>query len=209
MSILFIVSEVFGSGRHSVVDPVRKVLDRLDLAIPCTTRTSTTADNPDGGFAFTSTPLESFELMIARGELLEHVKILGNYYGTPHKFLQQARDNGNDLLVQADHRGVEQIKKRVPDAVSILILPAQPARAEDIVSSAVSPRSASLFREVLLPSIQEVFSQRQVPNRDKYDHVIVYDRPEDGASGLIEIIRTERLRRQRAQGRSIARRTPE
>ncbi len=194
MSILFIISEVFGSGRYSVVNSVCKVLDGLDLAIPCTTRTSRIADNQDSGFVFT--PLERFELMIAHEEFLEYVNILGNYYGTPHKFLQQARENGNDLLVQADYRGVEQIKEKVPDAISILILPAQPALAKDIFSSAVSPGSSLLFREVLLPSIQKVFSQFQVPDRDKYDHVIVYDRPEDGAIRLIEVIRTERLQRQ-------------
>jgi guanylate kinase len=193
MSIVFIISEIFGSGRYSVVNPVREVLDGLDLAIPYTTRTSGVAENQNRGFVFTSPGC--FELMIAREEFLEHVNILGNYYGTPYKFLQQAQENGNDLLVQTDYSGVEQIKTKVPDAVSILILPAQSARATTRPSSASSPSSTTLFRELLLPSVQEVFSQRQLLHHDLYDHIIVYDRTEDGVGSLVEIIRKERLHR--------------
>jgi guanylate kinase len=194
MSIVFIISEIFGPGRYSIVNPVREVLDGLDLAIPYTTRASGVADNQNNGFVFTS--LRCFELMIARGEFLEHVNILGNYYGTPYKFLQQAQDNGNDLLVQTDYSGVEQIKTKVRDAVSILILPVQSAKATTVSNSTI-PSSATLLRELLLPSVREVFSQRQVPHRDRYDHCIVYDRTEDGVGSLMEIIRKERVHRQK------------
>src|SRR5260370_42024988 len=108
MSIVFIISEIFGSGRYSVVNPVREVLDGLDLAIPYTTRTPGVAENQNSGFVFTSSGC--FELMIAREEFLEHVNILGNYYGTPYKFLQQAEEKGNDLLVKTDYSGIGQIK---------------------------------------------------------------------------------------------------
>jgi guanylate kinase len=195
MSIVFIISEIFGPGRGSVVNPVREVLGGLDLAIPYTTRTPGVADNQNSRFVFTS--LGCFELMIAREEFLEHVKILGNYYGTPYKVLQQAQDNGHDLLVQTDYSGAEQIKGKVRDAVSILILPVQSAGATTISSSAINPSSATLFRELLLPSVREVFSQRQVPHHDRYDHIIFYDRTEDGVGSLVEIIRKERLHRRK------------
>ena len=81
MSIVFTISEAFGSGKSSVVNLVCKLLDGLDLAIPYTTRTPHIANNQDRGFVFTSR--EVFELMIAREEFLEYVSILGNYYGTP------------------------------------------------------------------------------------------------------------------------------
>ncbi len=195
MSIVFIISEIFGPERHSIVNPVREVLDGLDLATPYTTRTSGVDDNQNSGFVFTS--VGCFELMIAREEFLEHVNILGNYYGTPYKFLQQAQDNGNDLLVQTDYSGVEQIKTKVPNAVSILILPIQSAGDKTLSSPAINPSSATLFRELLLPSVREVFSQRQVPHHDRYEHIIVYDRTEDGVGSLIEIIRKERLHRRK------------
>lgn len=193
MSIVFIISEISGDGRYSVVNTVREVLDGLDLAIPYTTRASRVEEKQNSSFVFTSAG--TFELMIAREEFLEHVNIMGNYYGTPYKFLHQAHEKGNDLLVQTDYSGVEQIKTKLADAISILILPAHAARAKKISTSAIIPRSTTLFRELLLPSVKEVLSQRQVPHRDRYDHIIVYDRAEDGVGSLIEIIRKERLKR--------------
>src|ERR1700758_322426 len=110
MSIVFTISGAFGSGRSSVVNLACKLLDGLGLAIPYTTRTPQIVDNGDGEFLFTSR--EVFEHMIARGEFLEYVSILGNYYGTPRHYLQQARENGKDLIVQVDDRGVAQIKQK-------------------------------------------------------------------------------------------------
>jgi guanylate kinase len=165
MSIVFTISEVFGSGQSSVVNAACKLLDGLDLAIPYTTRPPRIADN---GFVFTSR--EVFEQMIAREEFLEHVSIFGNYYGTPVRCLRQARENGNDLLVKVDGRGFAQIKQKIPDAVSILVVPGQSSKGPH----AFHPK---------------------MPNPDEYDHVIVNDRREESTNRLIEIIRSERLRR--------------
>jgi guanylate kinase len=168
MSIVFTISEVFGSGQSSVVNAACKLLDGLDLAIPYTTRPPRIADNQDSGFVFTSR--EVFEQMIAGEEFLEHVSIFGNYYGTPARCLRQARENGKDLLVKVDGRGFAQIKQKIPDAVSILVVPGQSSKGPH----AFHPK---------------------MPNPDEYDHVIVNDRPEDSTNRLIEIIRSERLRR--------------
>jgi guanylate kinase len=192
MSIVFTISGAFGSGRSSVVNLACKLLDGLDLAIPYTTRTPQIVDNGDGEFFFTSR--EVFEHMIARGEFLEYVSILGNYYGTPRHYLQQARENGKDLIVQVDDRGVAQIKQKIPDAVSILVLPGQYARDTHAFVLATNPRLPFLLREVLLPSFEEVLLPSQMPNPDKYDQVIVNDRLEDSANRVIEVILSERLR---------------
>jgi guanylate kinase len=104
MTIVFTISEAFGSGRSSVVNHVCKLLDGLDLATPYTTRTPRIADNRDSEFIYTSR--EAFELMIAREEFLEYASVLGNYYGTPHHSLQQARENGRELLIKVDESGV-------------------------------------------------------------------------------------------------------
>ena len=193
MSIVFTISEAFGSGKSSVVNLVCKLLDGLDLAIPYTTRTPHIANNQDRGFVFTSR--EVFELMIAREEFLEYVSILGNYYGTPSHYLQQARENGKDLLAQVDDSGAAQIKQKIPDAVSILVLPGPSAQGRHVFGPDANPSMPSLLQEVLRPSLQEVLSQSQMPNPEKYDQVIVNDRLEEAANRLSEIIRSERLRR--------------
>jgi guanylate kinase len=149
----------------------------------------------DSEFFFTS--CEVFENMIAREEFLEYVRVLGNYYGTPNRCLQQARENGKDLLIQVDDRGTAQIKQKVADAVSILILPGRSARRKrKFASSETNLMLPSFVREVFIPSLhQGVPFPSQEPRRDRYNHVIVSDRVEDSARRLAAIIRSERLRR--------------
>ena len=171
MSIVFAISGAFGSGRSSVVNLACKLVDGLNLAIPYTTRAHKVVDNRDSEFFFTSR--EVFEQMIAREEFLEYVSIFGNYYGTPRLYLQQSRENGNDLLVQVDDSGVAQIKQKIPDAVSILVLPGQSARDTQAFALATNPRLPSFIQERLLPSLQEVLLPYKMPNPDKYDQVIV------------------------------------
>ena len=61
--------------------------------------------------------------MIRKDEFLEYADVFGNYYGTARRFLREAERAGNDLLLDIDVQGAEQIKRKIPDAVSIFILP--------------------------------------------------------------------------------------
>ena len=184
MSIVFIISGASGSDISSVIYLACNLLDGLDLAISYTTRPRM-VDERDSKLFFTSR--EVFELMIDREEFLEYVSILGNYYGTPRHYLQSASEKGKDLLIQVDDRGIAKIKQKIPDAVSILILPGQAFRDKNAADSTLDKRM--LFR------LQEASLLSQVSNYDRYDHVIVNDRLEDSANILIEIIRSERTRR--------------
>jgi guanylate kinase len=185
MSIVFAISEALGSGRSSVVNLVHRLLDNLDLAICYTTRTPHTVEDKGSRFFFTSH--KAFERMIAREEFLEYVSIRGNYYGTPNHCLRQAQEGDRDLLIPVDHHGAQQIKQKIPEAVSILILPGQFAQGAQTIGSTINRRLPSLLQGAPLPS--------QIPNYDKYDQIIVNDRPEDSANKVIEIIRSERQRR--------------
>ncbi len=64
-----------------------------------------------------------FEEMIRKDEFLEHADVFGNLYGTARKFLHEAERAGHDLLLDIDVQGAEQIKRKLPDAVSIFIMP--------------------------------------------------------------------------------------
>jgi guanylate kinase len=105
MNIVFAISETARPGETSITERVCELIDGVELAIPCTTRPPRSAK--DDAFVFTSR--EVFERMIMRQEFLEHALIFGNFYGTPYRCLQEARDNGNDLLVKVDVRGAAQL----------------------------------------------------------------------------------------------------
>ena len=183
MSIVFTVSGTSKSGRPSIVHLACNLLDGVDLATSYTTR-ERLVDEGDSDFVYT--PRKTFELMIERKEFLEYASSFGNYYGTPIHHFQKAREKGRDLLIQVDNEGIQHIKQKIPNAVSILILPGRAAHDLDEPGSTIEPTVLSRF--------QDASSQIQTPNRDKYDHVIVNDRLEDSVNRLAEIIRSERSR---------------
>ena len=190
MSIVFVIMGALGSDKAPILNLACKLLDGLKLAVPYTTRTPRIADQQNFGgraseFFFTSR--EAFERMIENDEFLECASAFDNYYGTPSRYLQEARENGNDLMIQLDPGGVETIKQKVPDAASILILPGKLAEDSGTSGSSIHSRPHSLA--------QRTSSRLRMPDHDKYDKVIITVGIEQSANELIAFIRSERLRR--------------
>lgn len=183
MSIVFTISESLRLGESSVADRACEMLDGLELAIPYTTRAPRGAE--DDGFVFTSRDI--FERLVASQEFLEYQNIFGNYYGTPRRCLQEAEDNSNDLLIKADERGVAQIKQKLPDAISILVLHGSSGQHEHATGSIVD--------ELLLHRLQKASRLFEMQNSDKFDHVVAKDALEETVNEVVAIIRSERSRR--------------
>jgi guanylate kinase len=181
MNIVIAISEVSGPGASSLAERVCELIDGVELAVPFTTRLPRSAE--DDGFIFTSQ--DAFERMIAGDEFLEYVEVLGNYYGTPLRLLQETLDSGHDLLIKVDERGLAQVKQKLPDAVSVLVLPPSTGQGER--------ETTPVANETLL--YNHLQGASQVLNHDKFDHVIANDLLEASANHMVAIIRSERARR--------------
>ena len=121
MTTVYIISAPSGSGKSTLVDKVRKLVPDLDFSISYTTRSP--RGNEQNGQEYFFVSREEFEQMIRQDEFLEHADVFGNYYGTARRFLREAEEHGHDLLLDIDVQGAEQIKQKLPDAVSIFVLP--------------------------------------------------------------------------------------
>jgi guanylate kinase len=121
MTIVYIVSAPSGSGKSTLVAELLKTVDGLDFSISYTTRPPRRTEQNRKEYFFV--PRETFEAMVADDEFLEHADVFGNYYGTARRFLREAEVHGNDLLLDIDVQGAEQIQRKIPAAVSIFILP--------------------------------------------------------------------------------------
>ena len=121
MSAVFIISAPSGSGKSTLVNEVRQIVSGLDFSVSYTTRAPRGSEQNGREYFFVSRP--EFEEMISQDEFLEHAEVFGNYYGTARRFLHQAEANGHDLLLDIDVQGAEQIKHKLPQAVSVFILP--------------------------------------------------------------------------------------
>jgi guanylate kinase len=122
--ILFIISAPSGSGKSTLVSQLRTLVEGLDFSISYTTRAPRGSEEDGREYHFITR--EEFERMIAAGAFLEWAEVFGNYYGTAVSALQHAKDAGKDLLLDIDVQGAAQVMRKLPEAVSIFILPPSP-----------------------------------------------------------------------------------
>ena len=122
--ILFIISAPSGSGKSTLVSQLRTLVAGLEFSVSYTTRPPRGSEVDGEAYHFTTR--EEFERMIAAGDFLEWAEVFGNYYGTAVSALEHAKVAGRDLLLDIDVQGAVQVMKKLPEAVSIFILPPSP-----------------------------------------------------------------------------------
>ena len=122
--ILFIISAPSGSGKSTIVSQLRTLVAGLDFSISYTTRPPRGSEKNGQEYYFTTR--EEFERMIAAGDFLEWAEVFGNYYGTALSALAHAKTEERDLLLDIDVQGAMQVMQKLPEAVSIFIMPPSP-----------------------------------------------------------------------------------
>lgn len=186
MTTVFIISAPSGSGKSTLVNKIRQTVPQLEFSISYTTRSPRGHEHDGNEYFFVSR--EEFEGMIAKGEFLEHADVFGNYYGTARRFLRKAESDEKDLLLDIDVQGAAQIKSKLPDAVSIFILPPNRSELEHRL------RHRSQDSESVIQRRLEGAS-REIENYRKYDYILVNERLEDSVNALESILLSERLKR--------------
>ena len=126
--------------------------------------------------------------MVAADEFLEYASVFGHYYGTAHRFLDQAKEQGHDLLLDVDVQGASQLKEKIPDTVSIFVLPPDPHELEWRLRSRMTDAEEVIQRRLAMVS-------HDMENDPKYDYVLVNERLEECADELRKIVLLERKKR--------------
>ncbi len=124
--LVLIVSGPSGSGKSTLVQKILELPGTM-LSISCTTRAPRRTENAGKWYNFVTEA--EFQQMIGRGEFLEYAQVFGkNWYGTPKKWLDEARAEGKDLVLEIDVKGALQVKEKLSEAVAIFVVP--PSRAD-------------------------------------------------------------------------------
>jgi guanylate kinase len=124
--LVLIVSGPSGSGKSTLVEKILELPGTM-LSISCTTRQPRNTESDGKWYNFVSEA--EFKAMVQRGEFLEYAQVFGkNWYGTPSKWLDRARETGKDLVLEIDVQGALQVKAKLPGAVSMFVLP--PSRGD-------------------------------------------------------------------------------
>ena len=185
MSILYIISAPSGSGKSTLVNELRKIVPHLKFSISYTTRAPRGSEQNGREYFFVRR--SDFDQMVHRDEFLEHAEVFGNCYGTAKNVWQEAQQDGDDLLLDIDVQGAAQIKKKIPQAVSIFILPPDRKTLERRL------RSRGLDTEQVVQRRLDKATQ-EIENYDKYDYILVNDRLDDSVEALKAIVLAVRSR---------------
>jgi guanylate kinase len=192
--LVFIISAPSGSGKSTLVNELRHSVEGLDFSVSYTTRAPRGSEQNGREYCYLSR--DEFEKMISADRFLEYADVFGNYYGTARLFLDRARERGNDLLLDIDVQGAAQLQAKLPDSISIFVLP--PSRRE----LELRLRRRSSAENVNDPGIIQRrldTASREISNYNHYDYILVNDRLEDSIEAMKAIVLTERLRRSGTQ----------
>lgn len=118
---IFVISAPSGAGKSSLVKALCEIDKNLSLSISYTTRKKRVNEIEGNDYHFVSK--EKFEKMIKNNEFIEYATVYGNYYGTCLKVLEEIIELKKDVILEIDWQGAKQIKKILPQAILIFILP--------------------------------------------------------------------------------------
>jgi len=191
--ILFIISAPSGSGKSTLVSQLRTLVEGLDFSISYTTRAPRGSEEDGREYHFISR--QEFERMIAAGDFLEWAEVFGkDYYGTAVSALVHAKNAGKDLLLDIDVQGAAQVMKKLPEAVSIFVMPPSPQilemrlRHRTVAEEAAS--KAAIPEAVIQQRLAE--ARHELKQMRNYKYALVNDVLEQAVTELRAIVLCER-----------------
>lgn len=189
--ILFIISAPSGSGKSTLVSELRKQVSGVDFSISWTTRPPRGSEENGREYHFTTR--EEFERMRDAGQFLEYAEVFGkDYYGTARKSLDEARRLGHDLLLDIDVQGAAQVRKAMPESVSIFVLPPTPkvlrTRLRNRMRAEGNVNEAVLYRRLSEAS-------KEIEKYGEYSYILINDILDRAVAQLEAIVQAERFYR--------------
>ena len=166
MPILYILSAPSGAGKSSLAKALIERRPGLAVSVSHTTR----APRPDerDGVLYHFVDRAAFERMVAAGEFLEHARVFDNYYGTARRSVETLLAGGKDVILDIDWQGARNIRKAMPDAVSIFILPPSRATLEERLRKR-GQDDATVIARRMRDAVAEM------RHHDEFGHVVVND----------------------------------
>ena len=182
---LFIVCAPSGAGKTSLVNALLEREPDIELSVSYTTRAARRGEENGRDYHFVDRA--SFDAMAARGEFLESAEVHGNLYATSQAWLNERMAQGRDILLEIDWQGAAQVRRLMPQAIGVFILPPSldalrrrlTARGQD--SNEVIERRLANARE-------------EISHLAEFDYVIINQTFEVAVVDLVSIVRAQRLR---------------
>ncbi len=189
---IFVISAPSGAGKSTLVKRLMASKPDLRFSVSYTTRAPRSTEKNGRDYYFVSRKV--FEGMIRRDEFVEWADVYGHLYGTAHKQLQEAQDEGTDILLDIDVQGHRLVRQRLPEAVSVFILPPS---FDELARRLRDRRSDS--EESIKRRLQK--AREEIALWPEYDYLVVNNHLKEATEALKAIVRAARFRRLNQAGR--------
>ncbi|WP_144945773.1 guanylate kinase [Pseudomonas oryzihabitans] len=189
---LYIVSAPSGAGKTSLVKALLDALPDIRVSVSHTTRAMRSGEADGVNYHFVD--CATFTNLLEHGDFLEHAEVFGNYYGTSQAALERTLAEGHDLILEIDWQGAQQVRRKLPHAQSIFILPPSQAALRQRLDNR-GQDSAEIIERRMREAVSEM------SHYVEYDYLIINDDFASALEDLKSIFRTRQLRLDRQQRR--------
>ena len=183
--LLLVLSAPSGAGKGTIIKRLMDDDRSLKLSVSATTRSPRPGEVDGEDYFFLSR--EEFDDLVKNGEMLEHAEYVGNCYGTPKGPVESWLNDGLDVILEIDVQGGAQVKKIMPECVSIFILPPSMRELENRL------RGRSTEKDEAVEARLEA-ARKEVHCAEDYDYVVVNDTVEQAVEEIKTIIAAEKHR---------------
>lgn len=189
---MLVLSSPSGAGKSTISRAILESDPNIAMSVSVTTRPKRPGEIEGKHYHFIDKT--EFDLMVNRGQLLEHAKVFDNYYGTPRQPVMAALQEGRDVLFDIDWQGTQQLEESaLEDLVRVFILPPSSHELERRLT-----KRAQDTAEVIAGRMAKAADE--MSHYTEYDWVIVNRDIDESVENVRSILRSERLKRKRQVG---------
>ena len=187
---LFIISAPSGTGKTTILKKIVAAMDNVAFSVSHTTRAPRPVEQDGIDYFFIDK--DNFARMQQQGLFLEWAEVHGNLYGTSSYAIQEATEQGRDLLLDIDVQGARQVKKKLGHTGVFVFI--APPSLEELARRLVGRSTES--EDVITTRLNN--AREEMKSLDQYDYVIVNDTVTEAVEVLKSIIIAERSRKRRS-----------
>ena len=184
---LYIVAAPSGAGKSSIVNAVLARDAEIALSISFTSRAARPGERHAQHYHFISA--DEFKAMIRAGDFFEYAEVHGDWKGTARQSVEPQLDAGKDVLLEIDWQGARQVREKVPEAVSVFLLPPSRAALEQRMRNRGQDSEEVIQRRLAA-------AREEMSHYGEFDYVIVNDVFDTAVAQMHAIFTASRLRRE-------------